>query len=179
MDIHTGKEIWHGEIKQLYIEHSEYSNSLYVRLFDTQIVIAGDEAGGDYIQVIDINTGANIFTKIDSPYIDEIEAQRDSSELVLNADIYSTDSHDCFNISYDCKINEVIKGQITDTLIRLVLDVENFNKWEKLLPSNNFAVPPRLELGFIRAEKNDTCINGFIDKNKNNWKIKYLKSQMY
>ena len=64
LDIYSGKEIWRGDIKQLNVGHSKYSNSVYLKSFDDKIVIAGDESGGDYIQVIDINTGANLFTKM-------------------------------------------------------------------------------------------------------------------
>ena len=108
----------------------------------------------------------------------KIKTQTDSSELILNVDAFLAVFHDC--VSYNCKINEVIKGQITDTLIHLVLDIKNFNNREKKLPTNiNSAVPVKLELGFISVEKNALCINGFIDKNKNNWKIIYLKSITY
>ncbi len=108
------------------------------------------------------------------------ESQTNNSELIINVDAILAVSRDCYNISYNCKINEVIKGQITDTLIHLVIDREHFNKWEKQLPNNiNSAIPVKLELGFISVEKNDTCTNGFIDKNKNNWEIIYLKSHKY
>ena len=63
LDIYSGKEIWRGDIKQLSIGHSRYSN-LVLKLFDNKIVLAGGEAGGSYIQVIDLNTGANLFTKM-------------------------------------------------------------------------------------------------------------------
>ncbi len=179
LDIYSGKEIWRGDIKQLYVGHSQYSNSVYLKLFGDKIVMAGDEAGGNYIQIIDLNTGANLFAKIDCPALNKREILRNSSELIFNIDIYFDYFQDGYNKSYNCKITEIIKGHITDTLIHLVLDIENFNKWEKLLPQNNFAVPLRLELGFISVEKNDTCINGFIDKNKNNLEIKYLQSHTY
>ena len=65
IDIYSGKEIWHGDIKQLNIGHSKYSNSVYLKSFDNKIIVVGVESYGNYIQVIDLNTGANLFTKMD------------------------------------------------------------------------------------------------------------------
>ncbi len=65
LDIYSGKEIWQGDVKRLSVKHSKYSNSVYLKSFNNKIVTAGDESGGNYIQVIDINTGANLFTKME------------------------------------------------------------------------------------------------------------------
>ncbi|MCD4793049.1 MAG: hypothetical protein K8R54_07455 [Bacteroidales bacterium] len=75
IDIYSGKEIWRGEIKQLYINHSQYSNSVYIKLFGDKIVMAGDEAGCSYIQIIDINTGANLFTKMENNWDNSSEKE--------------------------------------------------------------------------------------------------------
>jgi len=75
IDIYSGKEIWRGDIKQLNIDHSQYSNSVYIKLFGDKIVMIGDEAGGSYFQVIDINTGKNLFTKTENDWNNSSEKE--------------------------------------------------------------------------------------------------------
>ena len=64
IDIYSGKEIWHGDIKQIRASHSQYSNVVHIKAFDNKIILAGNELGYRYLQVIDINTGANLFSTI-------------------------------------------------------------------------------------------------------------------
>ena len=82
LDIYSGKEIWRGDIKQLYIEHSRYSNSVYIKLFRDKIIMAGDEAGGSYIQVIDLNTGENLFTKMENDWNNNSEKEYSNNPFV-------------------------------------------------------------------------------------------------
>ena len=66
VDLQTGREIWHAEVKQLMVEHSQYLNNIYLDKIDNRIVLVGNEIGGAYVQVFDIVTGENLFTKIRS-----------------------------------------------------------------------------------------------------------------
>ncbi|MCI5057008.1 MAG: hypothetical protein MRY83_12915 [Flavobacteriales bacterium] len=64
INVNSGKEIWRGDIKQLLIDHSWYRNMVHLRLIDDKLVMIGDEAGGKYIQIINPNTGENLFTEM-------------------------------------------------------------------------------------------------------------------
>jgi outer membrane protein assembly factor BamB len=60
----TGELYWNGDVKQMLISHSEYSNDVFLNKIDDFIVLVGDEAGGKYIQVFNAKTGENIFSEL-------------------------------------------------------------------------------------------------------------------
>jgi outer membrane protein assembly factor BamB len=64
LNFYSGKEVWHADVKQLNVEHSKYYNDVYLKLVDDKIIFAGVEAGGQYLQVIDKNTGKNLFAEL-------------------------------------------------------------------------------------------------------------------
>ncbi len=119
LDIHTGKEVWRGAVNQLNVEHSKYSNSLYIDLFDEKIVIMGNESYGRYIQVIDLNTGKNLFFKMENDFLktepvsiliskekalkiandDAQRAYRDFSIYTIKAELINEEWHIDYNLS--------------------------------------------------------------------------------
>jgi len=58
---YTGKLLWKGDVKQLNVGHSEYYNSVFLTLYKDKLILEGNEAGGDYLQVLDTKTGKNLF----------------------------------------------------------------------------------------------------------------------
>jgi hypothetical protein len=58
---YTGKLLWKGDVKQLNVGHSEYYNSVFLTLYKDKLILEGNEAGGDYLQVLDAKTGKNLF----------------------------------------------------------------------------------------------------------------------
>jgi hypothetical protein len=61
---YTGKLLWKGDIKQLNVGHSEYYNTVFLTLYKDKLILEGNEAGGDYLQVLDAKTGKNLFELI-------------------------------------------------------------------------------------------------------------------
>lgn len=110
LDIYTGKEIWQGDVKHLLIEHSGYSNYVYLKSFDNKIVIAGDEAGGNYIQVIDLNTGANLFTKMEKEWDNNPEK---ASTLIDKEKALEIANNDAQKVYRDLSIYN-IKAELID-----------------------------------------------------------------
>lgn len=64
LDKLTGKLIWKADVKQLLVGHSKYSNEVFITKYENSIIIAGDEAGGSYLQFFNARTGENVFTKM-------------------------------------------------------------------------------------------------------------------
>ncbi|MBI5219415.1 MAG: hypothetical protein HY958_10840 [Bacteroidia bacterium] len=60
-NINSGKLIWKGDVKQLMVGHSEYFNIVHLTLFENKLILEGNEAYGDYLQVLDIKTGKRLF----------------------------------------------------------------------------------------------------------------------
>jgi hypothetical protein len=60
----TGALLWKGDVKQLMVGHSEYYNMVYLTLYKNLLILEGNEAGGDYLQVLDLNTGKNLFAEM-------------------------------------------------------------------------------------------------------------------
>ncbi|MFH0895757.1 MAG: hypothetical protein V2A54_15085 [Bacteroidota bacterium] len=57
----TGKLLWKGDVKQLMVGHSKYYNVVHLTLFENKLILEGNEAYGDYLQVLDLHTGKNLF----------------------------------------------------------------------------------------------------------------------
>ncbi|MEI6349087.1 MAG: hypothetical protein WCP69_14160 [Bacteroidota bacterium] len=60
----TGTPVWNAKVTQMLVDHSEYSNDIFLNKIDDLIILVGDEAGGKYIQVFNAKTGENIFTEM-------------------------------------------------------------------------------------------------------------------
>jgi hypothetical protein len=58
---YTGKLLWKGDVKQLDVGHSKYYNVVHLTLFEGKLILEGNEAYGDYLQVLDLNTGKRLF----------------------------------------------------------------------------------------------------------------------
>lgn len=58
----TGALLWKADVKQLNIGHSRYSNSITLSLYKDIVIMEGIEAGGNYLQLFNINTGERIFS---------------------------------------------------------------------------------------------------------------------
>ena len=56
LDKLTGKLIWKADVKQLLVAHSKYSNEVFITKYGNSIIIAGDEAGGSYLQFFNAKT---------------------------------------------------------------------------------------------------------------------------
>lgn len=59
-DLHTSKMKWIAEVKQIMASHSEYSNKVTLSMYKDKIIMEGDEASGDYVQIFDAETGKRL-----------------------------------------------------------------------------------------------------------------------
>jgi hypothetical protein len=57
----TGKLLWTGDVKQLNVGHSKYFNIVHLTLYKDKLILEGNEAYGDYLQILDLKTGKNLF----------------------------------------------------------------------------------------------------------------------
>lgn len=60
-DIETGKVIWHADVKQLKVGHSEYYNKVILSLYNDKVIMEGIEAYGSYVQIFDCKTGKRLY----------------------------------------------------------------------------------------------------------------------
>lgn len=59
-DLKTGKMKWTADVKQIMASHSEYSNKVILSIYKNKIIMEGDEASGDYVQIFDAETGKRL-----------------------------------------------------------------------------------------------------------------------
>lgn len=59
-DLQTGKMKWTADVKQIMASHSEYSNEVTLSMYKNKIIMEGDEAYGDYVQIFDAETGKRL-----------------------------------------------------------------------------------------------------------------------
>jgi hypothetical protein len=60
-DLRTGKELWKAQLKGIgAVDHSVYSNRINMDLDESVVRVAGREAGGNYVEVVDRKTGRTI-----------------------------------------------------------------------------------------------------------------------
>lgn len=59
-DINTGKMKWTADVKQIMASHSEYSNEVILSMYKNKIIMEGNEASGDYVQIFDAETGKRL-----------------------------------------------------------------------------------------------------------------------
>ena len=102
VDIYSGQEIWRADVKQLSIGHSKYSNNVFIKLIDNKIILAGNEAGGNYIQVIDAHTGKSLFAKMNNEWNSNSNNQNNTnmqqSNLQLNFRLYRKETSKDSNV---------------------------------------------------------------------------------
>ncbi len=60
VSIKTGKVKWYGDVLQMHIPHSKYSNQVILSRYKNHVLMEGDESGGNYLQVFDIKTGKRV-----------------------------------------------------------------------------------------------------------------------
>ncbi len=60
-NINTGNLVWIGDVKQLNVDHSKYYNIVHITLYKDKLILEGNEAFGNYLQLLDLKTGKNLF----------------------------------------------------------------------------------------------------------------------
>lgn len=59
-DIKSHKMKWQADVKQLNASHSEYYNIVIISMYKDKIVMEGNEAYGNYVQIFDAESGARL-----------------------------------------------------------------------------------------------------------------------
>ncbi len=59
-DLRTGKMKWTADVKQINASHSEYMNKVTLSMYKNKVIMEGDEASGDYVQIFDAGTGKRL-----------------------------------------------------------------------------------------------------------------------
>lgn len=59
-NLSTGKMEWTADVKQINASHSEYWNTVTLSMYKDKIVMEGNEAYGDYVQLFDAETGKRL-----------------------------------------------------------------------------------------------------------------------
>lgn len=59
-DMKTGKMKWTADVKQINASHSEYYNKVTLSMYKNKIIMEGNEAYGDYVQLFDAETGKRL-----------------------------------------------------------------------------------------------------------------------
>jgi hypothetical protein len=60
-NLKTGKKQWTADVLQVYVPcSSQYSNQVCLSLYKNKIIMEGDEAEGNYVQVFDLNSGKRL-----------------------------------------------------------------------------------------------------------------------
>ncbi|MDD3877079.1 MAG: hypothetical protein PHT69_10685 [Bacteroidales bacterium] len=59
-DLHHNKIKWKADVEQLMVEHSKYYNKVTLSMYKNKIIMEGNEAGGNYLQIFDTETGTRL-----------------------------------------------------------------------------------------------------------------------
>lgn len=59
-DLRSGKMKWTADVKQINAAHSEYMNKVTLSMYKNKIIMEGDEASGDYVQIFDAVSGKRL-----------------------------------------------------------------------------------------------------------------------
>lgn len=59
-DLGKGYQLWKAEVLQLNTGHSKYYNSVVISKYENKIIMEGNEAHGDYLQIFDFKTGRRL-----------------------------------------------------------------------------------------------------------------------
>lgn len=104
------------------------------------------------------------------------ENTNNNSDIILKLSVINPALEVGFGYVYNCKINEIIKGSLSDTTLTITIlasDKEPNEKFIDLYKTKN-----QIEIGFAKNKENEVYsmipISGFVDKNKTSWKIEYL-----
>jgi hypothetical protein len=61
VDLKAGKQLWKTRLKGMGpLGHTEYTNSVTLEVEDGAVQIKGKEAGGDYLEYVDLRTGKTV-----------------------------------------------------------------------------------------------------------------------
>lgn len=61
-DVKTGYLVWEADVKQMMVDHSKYFNKVILSSYDNKIIMEGNEAFGDYLQIFDLTSGKRLKT---------------------------------------------------------------------------------------------------------------------
>lgn len=59
-DLTTGKNIWTADVLQVNASHSKYYNHVTLSLYEDKLIMEGNEAYGQYLQIFDCKTGKRL-----------------------------------------------------------------------------------------------------------------------
>jgi len=59
-DMEKGEIKWTAEVLQINTSHSKYYNSVTLSLYKDKLIMEGNEAHGDYVQIFDLQTGERL-----------------------------------------------------------------------------------------------------------------------
>lgn len=60
IDIKLNQFLWEADVLQLNTDHSKYYNSVVISKYENKIIMEGNEAHGDYLQIFDFNSGKRL-----------------------------------------------------------------------------------------------------------------------
>jgi hypothetical protein len=67
-DLGTGKESWRTELQGIgLVDHSKYRNSVNLELADGAVCVRGYESFGNYVEILDANTGKMVAHRVFKP----------------------------------------------------------------------------------------------------------------
>ncbi|TAF63908.1 MAG: hypothetical protein EAZ55_12435, partial [Cytophagales bacterium] len=56
--------LWECEVEQPLAEHSKYWNRVYLSFYEGRIILEGQEAYAEYVQIFEGTTGKRVFSKL-------------------------------------------------------------------------------------------------------------------
>lgn len=59
-DVNTKEKLWTADVLQMMVDHSKYYNKVTISKYKEKIILEGNEAFGDYLQIFDIKTGKRL-----------------------------------------------------------------------------------------------------------------------
>ena len=137
----------------------KYKNSFFVLVLASVFLISGH------------NTESTAQNNADNP-----------SELIMRFNAEYNGSIGWGDV-YKCRVNEVFKGGMEDSVINLYIIVNNYDSifHRKPVQTGKKTVKTEFDLvaGFKEIENDKTYVNfknAFIDNKKRTWEITYLKS---
>jgi hypothetical protein len=113
------------------------------------------------------------------PTVQISASANDSSDLILNINVYPISQAIGYANVYSCRINRVMKGRLKDTVVSITILANKNNYSIDSLIGIGIMNDQPVEMGFkkhgINEKYNKIPINGFVDGNKTSWEIKYIK----
>lgn len=59
-DIYTKKKLWEADVLQLNVDHSKYYNKVTISKYRDRIIMEGNEAYGNYLQIFEMHSGKRL-----------------------------------------------------------------------------------------------------------------------